>query len=85
MKALAILKQIKDLSGWIKCGAELPFDEEIEEAIRELEVHKNKSCENCSKSKKCQILHKFYLHRLKQESYAMHKNEFYCNQHDDIF
>ena len=36
-KALEILKQVKELSGWIKCGAELPCDEELDEAIAELE------------------------------------------------
>ena len=45
-KALEILKQVKELSGWIKCGAELPLDEKIDEAISELEeAMKPKTCE----------------------------------------
>ena len=48
-KALEILKQVKDLSGWIKCGAELPFDEELDEAIAELEeAMKHKTCGECA-------------------------------------
>ena len=47
-KALEILKQVKELPGWIKCGAELPFDEELDEAIAELEeAMKPKTCEGC--------------------------------------
>ena len=47
-KALEILKQVKELSGWIKCGAELPFDEELDEAIAELEeAMKPKTCQEC--------------------------------------
>ena len=47
-KALEILKQVKDLSGWIKCGAELPSDEILDEAIAELEeAMKPKTCEGC--------------------------------------
>ena len=48
MKALEILKQVKELPGWIKCGEELPFDEELDEAIAELEeAMKPKSCGLC--------------------------------------
>ena len=51
-KALEILKQVKDLSGWIKCGAELPSDEELDEAIAEIEeAMKPKTCEGCKHSK----------------------------------
>ena len=47
-KALEILKQVKELSGWIKCGAELPLDKDLDEAIEELEeAMKPKSCEGC--------------------------------------
>lgn len=53
MKALEILKQVKELSGWIKCGAELPFDEELDEAIAELEkAMKPKTCEGCDNNHK---------------------------------
>ena len=47
-KALEILKQVKALSGWIKCGAELPFDSELDEAIAETEeALKPKTCDGC--------------------------------------
>jgi len=61
------------------------IDKIFDEHEAQLKAQEAKSCETCSKSKKCQILHKFYLHRLKTEGYAMHKNEFYCNQYDYIF
>ena len=47
-KALGILKQVKELSGCIKYGAELPLDEDLDEAIEELEeAMKPKSCDGC--------------------------------------
>ena len=46
MKELEIFKQVKELSGWFKCGAELPCDEELDEAIAELEeAMQPKTCE----------------------------------------
>ena len=47
-KALGILKEIENLSGWVKIGAELPSDEELSGAIKELEeAMKPKTCEGC--------------------------------------
>ena len=47
-KALGILKEIENLSGWVKIGAELPSDEELSGAIKELEeAMKPKTCYWC--------------------------------------
>ena len=64
-KALEILKQVKELSGWIKCGAELPCDEELDEAIAELEeAMKHKTCDGCKYKndyyKKCEVCKRNY-------------------------
>ena len=59
-KALDILKELHNKDVFIL--DDLGLDHvDIYEAIAELEAQKANSCENCSKSKKCQILHKFYL------------------------
>lgn len=45
----------------------------------------NLSCQECAISKTCKTLHFVYKQRLKNYGYAMHKNEFYCNQFEAIF
>lgn len=82
-KALDILKQVKELSGWIKCGAGLPFDEELDEAIAELEeAMKPKSCLDC--------LHRSHLNEALinnvtngfcAENGFFTKRWFYCNRY----
>ena len=54
------------------------LNEQIADLKRDLINEKNKSCENCIKSKKCNILNCAYKHRLKNEGYAMYKCEFGC-------
>ena len=80
-KALEILKQVKELSGWIKCGAELPLDEDLDEAIEEIEeAMKPKTCEGCKQSwePNNQTFHKYFCEYLKIPVHGC----FYCNRYE---
>ena len=85
-KALEILKQVKELSGWIKCGAELPFDEELDEAIAELEeAMKPKTCEGCKHIKgiKPKLGQTYCAIGIEDLNYDLGvKKEFCCNKHE---
>ena len=87
MKAIEILKIIyKDCKEWEDKGFAVTYPtNDLNEAIKELEELKNRSCENCCESKTCKILHSVYKDKLKKEGYAMQKNEFKCGFWHSLF
>lgn len=56
---------------------------QLKQTVKELE--EPNTCEECKISKTCKTLNFVYKQRLKNEGYAMYKNEFYCNQFEAIF
>ena len=61
------------------------YNTEMISLRKENQELKNRSCENCYEAKTCKILHSIYKDRLKNEGYAMHKNEFKCGFWHSLF